>query len=232
MPVFDEQVYESEVEHLRDICDIFLDKEEEYCRKHAAKPWVMEASVGLEQSLGPLDSPEPVAVMLRNGQEIQVRGRLDRVDRFYIEGSERYAIWDYKSGSDVSYRSDEVFQDGRKLQPVLYVGMLRHRLEEIGEDPESVESFGYFFPSPKTEGNRISWSSFQLEPGFALLTRLCEMIRDGIFIATNNREDCTFCEYRDVCENTSRVTKDAWRIASDSSNTKLEPWRGGTQYSG
>ena len=186
----------------------------------------METSIGLGDAVrSELDCPEPVPLLLQDGRVIQVAGRIDRIDRLQSSGSEIYAIWDYKSGSDVTFKTEPVFQQGRKLQPILYIGMLKHRVEAMGEDPDAVESFGYFFPSPKTEGNRIQWGSTKLEPGWRLIEKLTQLMQSGVFVPTNESKDCTFCEYQAVCGNPNVVAYSGYRKASSGTNSVLSPWR-------
>ena len=116
----------------------FLDKEEEYCLANNARPWVLEASLGLTtESKTELDCLDPVPLTLSDGRLIRVGGRLDRVDKLTVDGSERYAIWDYKSGSSYGFDLEDPFKQGRKLQPYLYVGMLRHRTARRPGEPGS-----------------------------------------------------------------------------------------------
>ena len=211
---------------LEEICEIFLSKEEDYCREYNAKPWILESAIGLSvESKTILDCIDPVELSLSDGRVLRVNGRIDRVDKFQLNGSERYVIWDYKSGSKFGFSQEQPFGQGRKLQPFLYLGMLRHRIAATGGNPESVDSFGYFFPNPKEEGLRLRWTRGELRPGDEILRNICDAIASGVFVATTNEDDCTFCDYRAVCSDTNFVTMNSMRKAIHPLNVVLEPFR-------
>ena len=221
-----EDAYLRQHQELREICNIFLKEEEAYCKAHNAKPWILEASMGLKDTpRNELDCSEPVELTLTDGKVLRVGGRIDRIDRLGTVGSERYAIWDYKSGSDWGFDPAKPFQGGRKLQPFLYLGMLRHRIPAAGGKPESVSSFGYFFPSAKTEGRRIQWTAGELRSGDTVLRNICDLIKRGVFIATNDPDDCGYCDYQSVCGDVQQVTQQAKAKATETCNKKvLLPW--------
>jgi RecB family exonuclease len=226
IPPPNEDAYLRQLQELKEICSIFLQKEEAYCKAYNAKPWILEASIGLKDApQNEIDWPEPVALTLSDGRVIRVGGRIDRIDRLGSSGSERYAIWDYKSGSDWAFDQARPFQGGRKLQPYLYLGMLRHRIPAAGGKAESVSSFGYFFPSAKTEGRRIQWAVGDLSSGDAVLRHLCDLMQRGAFIATNEPGDCNYCDYKSVCGDPQQVTQQAKAKATEPCNQQLLlPW--------
>ncbi len=146
---------------------------------------------------------------------------MDRIDRLLVDGSERYAIWDYKSGSDFGYDQEDPFRQGRKLQPFLYMGMLRHRLDDLEKGGERVESFGYFFPGPRTNGRRIAWTRVQLRNGDEVLKNICDGISGGVFSATTEPNDCRFCDYQQVCGEPEFVAGESLRKAASSCNEEV-----------
>ena len=77
--------------------------------------------------------------------------------------------------------------------------MLRHRLVDTVDPQAKVNYFGYFFPSPKAAGERIQWTTGDLISGDAVLLQICDAISSGTFIATNDKSDCTFCDYKPIC---------------------------------
>ena len=226
IPIPNEDAFQRQCDVLEDVCEIFLRKEEEYCRVHDARPWVLEASLGLnDEPQTELDCSEPIGLTLSDGRVIQVGGRIDRVDRLLVDGSERYAIWDYKSGSDFGFSQDDPFQLGRKLQPFLYVGMLRHRIAATGGKPDSVATFGYFFPTPRTEGRKLQWTSGELKRGDEILRHICDLIKNGVFVATTDPADCKFCDYLSVCRYPDFVAAEALQKAVEPCNKKImKPW--------
>ncbi|MDX1930004.1 MAG: PD-(D/E)XK nuclease family protein [Pirellulaceae bacterium] len=225
-PPPNEDAYLSQLQELRETCGIFLQKEEAYCAAFNARPWVLEASIGLKDDpRTEIDCAEPVALKLNDGRVLRVGGRIDRIDRLESSGSERYAIWDYKSGSDWGFDQADPFRGGRKLQPYLYLGMLRHRISAVSGNRDAVASFGYFFPSAKTEGRRIQWTVGDLRSGDAVLSHISDLIQRGAFIATSESEDCNYCDYKSVCGDPKQVTLQAKTKATEPCNQQLLlPW--------
>lgn len=226
IPIPNEDAFQRQCDMLEDVCDIFLRKEQEYCEAYGARPWVLEASIGLnDEPQTELDSSQPIALALSDGRVIQIGGRIDRVDRLLVNGSERYAIWDYKSGSDFGFSQDDPFHSGRKLQPFLYVGMLRHRIAATGGKPDAVASFGYFFPTPRTEGRKLQWTSGELKRGDEVLRQICDLMKSGVFVATTDPSDCKYCDYLSVCRYPKFVTDQSLQKAIEPCNKKiLKPW--------
>jgi RecB family exonuclease len=227
-PVVNQDAYQKQCSDLEDMCEIFLAAEEEYCTKTGARPWVLEASIGLEgEQNSIIDSPEPVPLKLSDGRKIMLCGRIDRIDRIQTVGSHRYLIWDYKSGTDFGYSQDKPLHQGRKLQPFLYFGMLRHRIESMQQDADAVEAFGYFFPSRKANGKRLQWRRTQLNSGDEVLRQICDAIERGLFPATTEKSDCVFCDYQAVCYDLEAATDQSRRKALEACNMELlSPWRG------
>ena len=227
IPSPNEDAFLRQYRQLEETCEIFLRKEEDYCRKHAARPWVMEASIGLGDAVrSELDCPEPLPLQLQDGRVIRVAGRIDRIDRLQNSGSESYAIWDYKSGSTFGFQDAGVIYSGRKLQPLLYAGMLRHRLEATDRSAEQFSSFGYFFPSPRADGFRIYWRSMQIDRSNDVLSAICNMIEQGIFVATTDSADCKYCEYKSACGDIHQVTGQSREMAQEEQNSEtLGIWR-------
>lgn len=220
-PIPNEDAFRRTRRDLRETCDIFLANEEAYCQENGARPWVLEASLGLGETESEIDRAEPIPLKLTDGRVIHGGGRLDRIDRLLVDGSERYAIWDYKSGSDFGYDQEDPFRQGRKLQPFLYMGMLRHRLDEMEKGGERVESFGYFFPGPRTNGRRIIWTRVQLRNGDEVLKNICDGISSGVFSATTEPDDCRFCDYQQVCGEPEFVASESLRKAASSCNEEV-----------
>ncbi|MCC6509731.1 MAG: PD-(D/E)XK nuclease family protein [Pirellulaceae bacterium] len=239
IPVHSQDAFDRRRNELMDTCEIFLMKEQEYCQQRQARPWIVEASLGsprkdrsiqtanpvINQATNPLDCDTPIELALTDGRALRLAGRIDRIDRLLITGSERYVIWDYKSGSNFGYSQSDPFAQGRKLQPFLYVGMLRHRFEQLDRDPDAVEGFGYFFPSPRCEGLRLEWSTVQLSRGEEIIRQLCDLLTSGTFIATNKKEDCGFCDYAPVCGPPEDLVVISEMKAQAPGNPTLDAWR-------
>ena len=152
-----------------------------------------------EEHATPLDTLEPVPINLTGGRQVRLRGRIDRIDLVGDGAVKTFAIWDYKTGSTWGYEREEPFQQGRILQPYLYVTMVTHRLRASVDPDAAVSQFGFFFPGTKARGERITWTQDMLAPGREILERLVQIVRSGAFLATNNETDCRYCDYRGVC---------------------------------
>ena len=200
IPVPNQDAYERQLQRLEKTCDIFLRNEEDHCRSTGSIPWVLEASIGLgDDPTSTVDSTEPVSLALPDGRTIKVGGRIDRIDRLGDDSVLDFSIWDYKSGSAWGFDAGDPFRQGRKLQPYLYVKMLRHRLVATVDPKAKVNYFGYFFPSPKTGGLRIQWTSSELRSGDEIIGHMCDAISAGSFVATSDKIDCKYCDYLPIC---------------------------------
>jgi ATP-dependent helicase/nuclease subunit B len=189
-----------EIDGLERTAETFLKAEELYQRETKNTPVYLEASIGI----GPdgkgtdIDDPEPVAVDLPGGgASIRTRGRVDRIDRIGSGGG--WAIWDYKTGSSYGYDPADPFREGRKVQPWLYLRIVEARLRGAVSPAEAVRSFGYFFPGPRSAGERIGWDADRIDKGGHVVARLCRLISTGAFASTTDENDCTYCDYLPLC---------------------------------
>ena len=181
-------------------CRVFLQVEEEHCR--TSQPRYFEVALGLEEvgDAGPVDGKDPVKIDLPSGKSIRARGQIDRVDEI-TQG--RFAVWDYKLGSGYGYELTDPFRQGRRVQSVLYLRMMETALREKVDPKAVVEQFGYFFPSIRAHGLRVAWDAKTLSAGMGILESLCSFIAEGAFPATDDREDCRYCDYQSVCRDKS-----------------------------
>jgi hypothetical protein len=206
-PPANESAYRNQCRQLDRAAKIFLVDEQELCKKNV--PMFMEASVGLPANpdATPIDEPEPASLTLVDGGSIRVRGRIDRIDRIGGEDSNDFVIWDYKTGSSVRYSGPNPINQGRVIQHVLYLQLVQTLLRRRVDPQAVVQSFGYFFPGQRGMGQRLEWAPQQLPKGSATLQRLCDTMAHGAFIATDNKDDCKFCDYADVCGDVETVTQ-------------------------
>ncbi|MFK8113516.1 MAG: PD-(D/E)XK nuclease family protein [Rubripirellula sp.] len=206
MPVLNQDAKQRQIADLEKMCEIFLREEQRYCHDFNATPYVMEAAIGIDRdSATPLDSREPVAIALPDGRTCHVRGIIDRVDQISVGDGKLFAIWDYKTGSDWGFDQADPTASGRKLQPYLYAGMLQHRLRDVHGSNAKVERFGYFFPSSRANGLRIQWTTDLLKETETALAKMFDLIAQGCFVATDQQEDCKFCDYQGICGEASVV---------------------------
>jgi ATP-dependent helicase/nuclease subunit B len=224
-PIPNQDAYERQRKQLEKTCAIFLREEEKFCQANGAIPWILEASIGLgDEPVSQVDLSEPVELKLGDGRSLRVSGRIDRIDCDPKDGN-LFSIWDYKSGSDYGYNQADPFQQGRKLQPFLYVGMLRHRLRKVVGKQAAVGYFGYFFPSPRMNGKRIQWTGQQLASGDQILTQICDLLSSGVFLATNHANDCNYCEYQEICGDPNEIAENSQMKLDHPRNRSLDPFR-------
>ena len=201
---------------------IFLEVEEDFCR--ANQPKYFEVALGLPRVEGgtPLDNASPTSVTMDGGKSIQARGQIDRIDE---RGAGGFSIWDYKSGSAYGYDRVDPFRQGRRVQSVLYLRMIEKVLRERLDPSASVEQFGYFFPGVRAHGLRIQWDAAALAPGVTILNQLCSTIAAGAFVATDDKKDCFFCDYRPICRDIDCVTAQSKVLLERNDLIPLQPIR-------
>ncbi|MFC1554876.1 PD-(D/E)XK nuclease family protein, partial [candidate division KSB1 bacterium] len=217
-PPYNNTIFERDESELRQAVRIFLIEEEELCK--TSHPKYCEVAVGMKpEGKGTnLDSFDPVSILLKNGKYIRARGKIDRIDK--ILKNDNYALWDYKTGGTWKYRKDQKgcgehpYWQGRVIQNALYVAMAEELLSKKTSSNAQVSLFGYFFPSIKGEGERISSYSDKFETGNAILGTLTDMISLGCFPMTNKSDDVKFSDYNEAFGDID--------FATDSTANKLE----------
>jgi ATP-dependent helicase/nuclease subunit B len=225
-PVPSESVYQREARRMERTARTFLREEERFCRQNQAMPVYLEASLGMPPaaSATALDALEPVPVPLSGGRALRVRGRIDRIDRLN-NGLATFAVWDYKTGSAHRFEAPRAIDEGRVVQPVLYVSIVGHRLREIHGDAAEVSYFGFFFPDVRSAGQRIQYSREQLDEGVEVLEQLCRLIAGGAFVATHETDDCRWCDYRSICGDVEAACRTTAEMLERSADQRLEPMR-------
>jgi RecB family exonuclease len=190
-----EAVYEQEKRQLLKVAQVFLRVEEEHCRN--CTPLFFELAFGMgEETPGGLGIREPVQISLGGGKSFRLRGRIDRVDR---AGGHEYDIWDYKTGSTYGYPDNSCFSKGRALQHALYAIAAEMILKQTGIDESaSVSRSGYFFPTEKGTGKRLPRTRND-EALRKILNALFDIIKAGVFLPSDDKSSCKFCDYAAVC---------------------------------
>lgn len=172
------------------VARLFLQDEESHCRER--EPAFFELAFGIPGE----GMEETVEISLEGGVTFRLRGRIDRVDRV---GEGAYEIWDYKTGSAGAFQEPKAYERGRVLQHALYALAGERVLKRIlGADVRVVKS-GYFFASPKGDGERISRTPGEWGSLGVVLRLLFEMLKGGVFPAGCEKKLCGFCDYRAVC---------------------------------
>ncbi len=132
-------LWELEKEGIRDTLMRFLDAELTYQERvlpEKVQPHWLELGFGMTdmENCHP-DSRREYYVLRREGDVIQLRGRIDRVDR---SADGKYIVYDYKSGSGASTRQ---MREGLDLQIPLYMKALEGLF--LGPDEEVIGG-GYY----------------------------------------------------------------------------------------
>ncbi len=207
----------------------FLREEERYFTRNERVPLFLETSLGLlsEGHGSPLDTGDPLSLELPDGRQILVRGRIDRIDKKAGNLGEDYYIWDYKTGKGSwGYEKADPFQQGRKVQPYLYVQMAGERLREAVSSEAKVKTFGFFFPGERAVGERIDWRPGELIHGGEVVEQLCQTVINGAFSATDDWiQDCRYCDYRSICADLESVASFSELKLKNRENTMLKPFQ-------
>ena len=157
-----------------------------------------------------LATEQPVRVNLPDGRSLQVRGRIDRINKVAASKANTFAIWDYKTGGTWKFTQERrPFWAGRLVQHgALHDGDEQSIPALPDEFPgASVERFGYFFPSEKGNGEKSTSSRAARvrRPGSGSVTRIAS---SGAFLATNQHDkDCNFCDYIGICGDVASVAE-------------------------
>ena len=127
------------------------------------------------------DTPARLTV---DDRSLQLRGRIDRVDRNRETGN--LVAWDYKTGGTSSYDESDPLQDGKTLQWALYA----YALEAL--KGETVEASGYFFATAAEVGRRMTASPDAHRTAVnRLLSRLGALAASGTFPVAPHLLDVT-----------------------------------------
>jgi PD-(D/E)XK nuclease superfamily len=193
MPPPSDHVFERERTALLRDLDVLLDLE---VREPGRTPVGFEVTFGSQPDDDePLARAEPILADLGPGLQLRLRGRIDRIDRL-ADG--RYEVTDYKTGRYWPPDWTGWFAGGRKLQHALYALAAAELLR--ARDPGArVAMSGYYFPTVKGGGERVSRPPRSASALGAVLGDLVALVRAGAFLHTPRPEDCNFCELGRAC---------------------------------
>ena len=137
---------------------------------------------------------------LPDGSQLSVWGRIDRVDR---RDDGTLIVIDFKTGSTRAFAVDGrggPFRGGRQLQSGLYALAAEQLLGA------TVAGFEFRFPTPKGENHVARHDRALLDAAPALILDLLRQVERGEFLPTMDSQDCSFCDFRDIC----RVRDGEW----------------------
>ncbi len=212
--------YEEQRAELEKTCQLFLSAESQALADR--RPAFMEVAVGVppEGDGTELDRRSPLPVMLPDDTRLQVRGKIDRIDRLETDPP-AWALWDYKTGSRWRYEQDPPFYQGRVLQSVVYWQMAESLLPDGGP----IREVGYAFPSLQGQGARIGFRPEELTEGLSVLSHLAHLIADGAFCQTNEVGDCRYCDFVEVCGTPEANASAGGRMLASGNNSHLASMR-------
>lgn len=212
IPPVSEALYEEEAEGLRIDLGKFLDHEE---RLTGHTPVALEVTFGMTDNEGePLDRAEPVSLELGASGVLNLRGRIDRIDRL-ADGT--YQVIDYKTGARPPHPARAVFAYGRQLQHALYALVAE---ELLGG---RVSSGAYFFPSIRAAEERSHIERPDQRQLFELIGELLAIVEGGAFVHTPDPNHCRWCDFRAACH--QKTERQAQVKLENSANEVLEPYR-------
>jgi CRISPR/Cas system-associated exonuclease Cas4 (RecB family) len=165
---------------------------------------LMSTGIGFEVSFGraldeedneALASEEPVAIELGGDLSFRIAGRIDRIN---LLRSGAFEVVDYKTGG--FWRDDfkGVFNGGRRLQHALY-GLAATKLLRARYKNPRVEASLYYFPSQKGRQEQVRIPARPLVETRNVLADLRQVIVDGTYTHTPDKNDCKFCDYQAAC---------------------------------
>ena len=71
----------------------------------------------------------------------------------------------------------------------------------------------------------MQWTRAQLQSGDDVLRCICDLITSGVFVATTDSSDCTYCDYLPVCGDVEAVAQRSLWKSTQPCNEVLAPWR-------
>ncbi|MFQ6133460.1 MAG: PD-(D/E)XK nuclease family protein [Armatimonadota bacterium] len=167
------------------------------------RPWLFEAPYGMSED----DQPLRIAA---DGQEVLVRGRIDRVDRVKSEDGEGYAVIDYKLGGG---SSTAAILAGQDFQLPIYA--MAAKL--VGVPGECRDWFYYKLRRPTERSPKRPPDIGEcLAAARQHLIRYAAQIRRGEFPPAA-RGCPTWCPYREICRG------DRWRTEKKTGEQAQRP---------
>ena len=219
VPPSSQVAFESQREGILQACRTFLAAEADHCR--SVTPRWFEVGFGMRDvPAGGMASAEPVEIPLPGGQNLKLRGSIDRVDEAEAGA---FQIWDYKTGSAAGIREGRGLYGGRQAQPALYALAFEALLRRSGKQGK-VSRSGYFFPGRKGEGQRMA-IPLDLAETDRTLSGLLDLAGGGLFPHTTSKDGCKFCVVEMVCGGASEASAASKRKLAAATDPALIAFR-------
>ncbi|NWG02419.1 MAG: exodeoxyribonuclease V subunit gamma [Syntrophaceae bacterium] len=173
-------------------------------------PTYFEVSYGMKlpgSQKSEISTEKPILITL-GGQEISLRGRIDRIDLKEEEGKVKAKVIDYKSGGAYAKQND--FQGGTTLQLPLYLFASENLLKHLRKEVE-VECAEYYHLQERRKKRHVRFETAELrkreEDLHSIIRTITRGIEEGMFIANPNPL-CRNCDFTLVCGTWSRFLFD------------------------
>ena len=169
----------------------------------------------------------PVSINLPGGDEIRIRGKIDRIDR--LQKDDSYRIWDYKTGGTYAFKGNHYIKRGRQIQHVLYALAAEKILQQC-DSQARVSEGGYLFPTEKGEGQHYLRDSSGRSKALEALDSLFELLAGGIFcVAEDIDAPCFYCDFSSVCRY-PQSQENLGKKIKNTANSTLKPWKELREY--
>jgi RecB family exonuclease len=126
----------------------------------------------------------------------RIRGRIDRIDQL-ADGT--FEILDYKTGGYFAPSWLGTFAGGRRLQHALYGLAAVDILKAAKHKTPKVTGATYYFSSSKGQQHAKRIEAQPKGDVVKVLGDLRDVIAQGHFVHTHDKEDCKFCDYGAAC---------------------------------
>lgn len=175
--------------------ETFLTKDNEYRARYGMTPAAVEMAFGL-------DGTEPVAIKLPDGRTVDVRGKIDRVDR----GEDgRVSVLDYKSGKADKYK--DLRHDPVGAGTTLQLGIYALAAMQQGHGDQVLAQFWMATGRGKFTLAGYDWAPPVTERFAEVVGTMVDGIESGVFPANpgeydaffGSHKNCGFCDYNRVC---------------------------------
>ena len=199
MPPPSDEVFDREANEFMHDLELFMTGQ---CKEQGIEGIGFEVGFGTgqytasEDSIEPLSNTEPVAIALRPGRVIRLRGRIDRINQL-ADGS--YEIVDYKTGKFWRPGWKGVFAQGTRLQHALYSLAAHWLLNARGKKNVQIRHAAYLFPTERGWYQRVEILQDGGKQVLGVLNDLCDVIEAGAFVHAAESESCKWCEFSAAC---------------------------------